>query len=78
MVTNDYKPAMSVLTEIATLIYTWVNTFEELLTVTYTSGNTVHIVRFTSQQDLFKSILRAILEYSYQRDKRNVSYVPST
>lgn len=77
MITNDYKPTMSVLTEISTLIYTWVNTSEELLTVTYTENNNVHIVRFTDLQDLFKSILRAILEYSYQRDKRNIAYVPS-
>lgn len=47
MITNDYKPTMSVLTEISTLIYTWVNTAEELLSVTYTRGANVYIVRFT-------------------------------
>lgn len=36
MTTNAYKPTMSSLTEISTLIYTWVNTSEDLLTVTYT------------------------------------------
>lgn len=46
MITEDYKPTMSVLTEISTLIYTWVNTSEELLSVTYTENNNVHIVRF--------------------------------
>lgn len=50
MVTKDYKPAMSSLTEISTLIYTWVNTPEDLLTVTYTKGANVHFVRFTDQR----------------------------
>ena len=47
MITNDYKPTMSVLAEISTLIYTWINTAEELLSVTYTRGASVYIVRFT-------------------------------
>lgn len=47
MITNDYKPTMSVLAEISTLIYTWINTTEELLSVTYTRGADVYIVRFT-------------------------------
>lgn len=78
MTTNAYKPTMSALTEISTLIYTWVNTPEDLLTVTYTQGANVRFVRFTDQRELFITILRAILEYSYSRDKRNITYVPST
>lgn len=50
MTTNAYKPTMSALTEISTLIYTWVNTPEDLLTVTYTKGANVHFVRFTDQR----------------------------
>ena len=78
MITSAYKPTMSVLTEISTLIYTWVNTAEELLSVTYTRGANVYIVRFTDQRQLFNTILRSILEYSYSRDKKNITYAPST